>query len=498
MQSIFHHSFRAVFHRCQRMKKHALGRTMPAILATSLLLAVLPWHSSEAGYLEDFYESASGQVASTPAGLYQSASLGLATGGSYSLRAPMQDLPLFQMKAPSLKAGCGGIDLFLGAISIPSREEFVSYLRSIGTAMPGLAFQLALQSLSPDLNEQVAAYRDLIRTYTKDFSDSCTAAQSIFDATGASGALTEAGYYATNHLLHTGEASDAGEADDLVRTNGAKRIASVPDRTDTNGNFVDGAEVNLTWSLLPGGSSGLERDLRELMMTMVGTRIYRKSGTGRDTVLSAVELPPQDLTVSFITGTDSSGLKRKFYAYRCDEVKKCLKPELVVIEDVDLTTRVEKLLEGYVRAIRNRTETVPSEDDLAAMAGMTSLPVLRIAELAAHPKFAQVGDSMVHTYSEIVAWEIVLRAVRHLTTEVERAVQASAGRGASARNDDHARTVLARLEVVRADVAAQEGAMLQRLTAAGNFAASLEHIERSLYGNAAVRMVAGFGNTLTR
>ena len=466
-------------------------------LASAFLCALLSFAPAEASYLEDFYDAAGAQVASTPAGLYQSASLGLATGGSFSVRVPPKDLPLMQMKAPSLSAGCGGIDIFLGAVSIPSREEFVSFLRGIGTAMPGLAFQVALQALSPDLNEQVSAFRDLIRDYTEKFSDSCTAAQTIFDATGATDALAEAGYRARNALLSSGEASDAGEADQLVRTDGEKRIESVPERTDSNGNVVDAGEVNLTWSLLPGGTSGLETDLRQLMMTLVGTRIYRKVGSGSNATLEAVDLAPKDIALRLVTGPVSGG-KRVFDVYRCDETKKCLTPVEDETSDLDLTARVYGLLSGYVRAIASRTETIPNEADLAALAGMTSLPILRIAELAAQPRFQHVGERMLQTYSELVAWEIVIAAVKNLTHEVETAVTGSAARGAAKRNDEHAARILARLAIIREGLAAEEGALLERLTAATNFAQSLEHIERSLYGQSAARMITTLSPDLPR
>ena len=363
--------------------------------------------------------------------------------------------------------------------------------------MPGLAFQVALQALSPDLNEQVSAFRDLIRDYTEKFSDSCTAAQTIFDATGATDALSEAGYRAKNALLSSGEASDAGEADQLVRTDGEKRIESVPERTDSGGNVVDAGEVNLTWSLLPGGTSGLETDLRQLMMTLVGTRIYRKVGYGSNATLEAVDLAPKDIALRLVTGPVSGG-KRVFDVYRCDETKKCLKPVEDETSDLDLTARVYGLLSGYVRAIASRTETIPNEADLAALAGMTSLPILRIAELAAHPRFQHVGERMLQTYSELVAWEIVIAAVKNLTHEVETAVTGSAARGAAKRNDEHAARILARLAIVREGLAEEEGALLERLTAATNFAASLEHIERSLYGQSAARMVSTLSPDLPR
>lgn len=102
----------------------------------------------------------------------------------------------------------GGIDLFLGAFGIPSREEFVAFLRNIGTALPGLAFQLALQSLAPDLNEQVTSFRDMIRQYTNMFQDSCTSAQNLLKMSGAEQWIQKTGFDARNALRASGIVSE--------------------------------------------------------------------------------------------------------------------------------------------------------------------------------------------------------------------------------------------------------------------------------------------------
>lgn len=141
---------------------------------------------ASAGFMKDFYSAAgSFQGNVTPAGVYQSSGMNTVTGGGFVYRAPRKDFNAFYFTPPSLSAGCGGIDLFLGAFGIPSREEFVAFLRNIGTALPGLAFQLALQSLAPDLNEQVTSFRDMIRQYTNMFQDSCTSAQNLLKMSGA-------------------------------------------------------------------------------------------------------------------------------------------------------------------------------------------------------------------------------------------------------------------------------------------------------------------------
>ena len=150
----------------------------PRQLVMALIMSGFMTIPAQAGFIEDFYEDSAGlgQGNVTTAGIYQSSGLNVVTGGGFVYRAPRTEFTPFHFSPPKLSAGCGGIDLFMGAFSIPSKEEFLNYLRAIGSSLPGLAFQLALQTLSPDLSEQVTSFRDLIREYGARFQDSCTAA----------------------------------------------------------------------------------------------------------------------------------------------------------------------------------------------------------------------------------------------------------------------------------------------------------------------------------
>ena len=200
------------------MTKHLYPIFTGLVIGTSLILP----NAAHAGFIEDFYHEAGlPQGNLTAAGARQSANLQIVTAGGFVYKAPRTDFTPFYFTPPKLSAGCGGIDLFMGAFSIPSKDEFLNYLRSIGSSLPGLAFQLALQTLSPDLSEQVTSFRDLIRDYSGRFQDSCTAAQTLLDMTGAQGYMQRLKYSADNALRSEGIVADAYEADRKTRTNGA-------------------------------------------------------------------------------------------------------------------------------------------------------------------------------------------------------------------------------------------------------------------------------------
>lgn len=164
----------------------------PALLPLLVLLA-LPPCTSQAGFLQEFYDDANLQSSYTAPGLYASASMDTVTGGRFILKANREDFQPYYLQGPELKAGCGGIDVFLGAFSIPSKDEFVSFVRSIGTALPVLAFHAALQSLAPDLNEQISQFRDMLMRYASMLGDSCQIAENIMPTNGSRHSATRRG-----------------------------------------------------------------------------------------------------------------------------------------------------------------------------------------------------------------------------------------------------------------------------------------------------------------
>ena len=85
----------------------------------------------------------------TAPGAFKGQTFNTYTGGNLYLRAPNKTYQLAAVQFPSAKGGCGGIDLFGGSFSHISAAEFKNMLRNITAALPGIAFQLALEAVSP-------------------------------------------------------------------------------------------------------------------------------------------------------------------------------------------------------------------------------------------------------------------------------------------------------------------------------------------------------------
>ena len=468
------------FERTLEGSRFLLGVALSACLALS--------SPARAGFLEDYYDSVGAQGAVTPAGVYQSQGLSVATGGSFVVKVPRKDFTPVAIEAPHLKAGCGGIDVFLGAFALPSREEFVSFLRSIGSAMPGLAFQLALQYLSPDLNEQVTSFRDLIMKMTEKYSNSCVAAQTVMQG-AAELYMSNRQERAKTSLVASGEVSDASEADRVTRTDGSKSLASAPSRKDANGNVVEDTELNLTWSLLKGGKwgSSVDQETLETMMTLLGTVIYTKSGTGESAVIADRTIGARDILNDLYGAVGEAKTKGKRLV--CDEPVKCLNPRETDASDLNLVNAVYEAAVRYRKSLVERNRAAVSERDVLLLGNVSSLPLIRLVEVSSSPRIPALSDQLLRIYSEAAAYEGLTSALSALTDDVRRLIESSSARSASSVNERHAKNLEERLKTVTAELHARESHLYEAMSRAQDYALQVEHIERSVFGTAAVKTV---------
>ena len=471
------------------MKNIRIKQGAAALILSLLLLS----GSAGAGFLEDFYANAGlSQGNITRAGIYQSAAANAITGGGFVYKAPVKSFTPFSFSAPKITSGCAGIDIFLGAFSIPSREEFVAFLRSIGTALPGLAFQLALQTFAPDLNEQVTSFRELIREYTEKFSSACAASQALLDMTGAKEFMEDLKYRASNHLRASGASSDAAAAQSAITGDPEKLFSGTPEQTDSSGAKVLAPEMNLTWALLSGGEfSAYPKSLKEVMMTLTGTVIYRKAGEGKDATVSSTFIPGADIAGELFESDPGSVRVSGVNILSCGASDAaCLAPAYQNADDINLTRRILTAAKNYRESILTRAPSKTSAEDLAFLATASTVPLLRIVSVTSTARFPGLTESVLAAYAEAASYEAILRAVMGLTRDIEKAVTGSSASGASKISADHAQKIAVRLAEIRADLDARSDRVFQQMNRANTFVTQLEHLESAIYGNAAKALAA--------
>lgn len=100
-------------------------------------------------------------------------------GGGYTMKTPNIKLTPFSVQAPSIKAGCGGIDMVFGSLGFLDKEQFVKFAEGIMAAAPGVAFDLALKTLCPSCSETLKALQAMANQINNMSTDSCAAATAL-------------------------------------------------------------------------------------------------------------------------------------------------------------------------------------------------------------------------------------------------------------------------------------------------------------------------------
>ena len=122
-----------------------------------LALGIFIGTIAHAGFIDDWITARS----ETSPGYFEGQKRGYFTGGSFSARWPMNNDHLLSVQAPRIKAGCGGIDLFMGGMSFLNFDWLVQKLQNILQAAPAAAFDLALKTLCEPCSNVMAKMEDM-------------------------------------------------------------------------------------------------------------------------------------------------------------------------------------------------------------------------------------------------------------------------------------------------------------------------------------------------
>lgn len=455
-------------------------RTLLGAVSVAFLSGLPP---AQASFVDEFYQSAI-QTSVTPAGVYMSSEAGIVTGGRYVMKLPRESFQLYSIDAPRLKAGCGGIDAYLGAFSIPSQEEFMSFLRSIGTALPAMAFQIALNAMAPELNEMLSQYRDMLMEFSNMMSDTCQASEQILDRSGAKAWLETLGHQARNTLRSSGRVEDAAEAERVTKTNGAMAIGAVTDTRNAGGAVTFASEMNLTWSLLKSAKQTRFQtsDRLAILMSLVGTTIYLKTGEGDNTTVKEVPLAPLPLLDDWV-GSARSTNTVNLSVYRCDTDERCLHPTLTTQTDRNLAATIYEAMKHYQRSLKERNPALVTDEELQTLADISTLPLLNFVEVASSPLAVGYSESFMETYAEAAAYEALLTATHALMDELHQIIGGS-GKTLTAVQIEYAKTLENRVATLTDALAQKEQLLANKLSQVADFIREVEHLRRVVYGEA--------------
>ena len=145
-----------------------------------------------AGWVDDWIQ----QKTEISPGYFEGQKRGYMTTGSFSARWYTSNDYLFTAEPPRVKAGCGGIDVFLGGFSFLNFDYLVQKLQRILQSAPAAAFDIALSVLCEPCSKTIKSLEAMTDSLNSIQLDDCKAAKVLvakaFDALGSDNSRVKA------------------------------------------------------------------------------------------------------------------------------------------------------------------------------------------------------------------------------------------------------------------------------------------------------------------
>ena len=341
----------------------------------------------------------------TSPGAFRGQAMNLYTGGSLMMRAPGRNYPLVNAQVPSLRAGCGGIDLYGGAFSFINKQQFVAMLQNIGSNAVGYAFKLALQSISPDIDKLLTELQDQMNKVNAMNINSCEAAQALVNGVvGEYDNSVQSG--CANISQYLGSVSDRAEARMTCATNAPSVVKTAANSADPNLRNTSFIKGNVTWLALNQVGGNISQQERELIMSLIGTVILTPpadDGSGASPRYAEPTIAGlRDLLLGRAESTGPGALQGQVDVdvYVCDEPAECLNPLRTSVSVKPFSQLVAERLRRMSDNIVNRSPQAAAD---IGFINNTSEPVYRMLAVANAVPGSGTAETLIERYKDVIA-----------------------------------------------------------------------------------------------
>ena len=296
--------------------------------------------------LQDELESMFGAMSNfTSPGAFESARRGVISGGGLTIRNRSYDIQLSTIVPPSIKGGCGGIDIFLGSFSYISLDQFLNFLRAIASQAAGYAFEMALTTGCNLCSQVLESMRKAAQMMNNLNMNSCQLAQGIFTGQTADAIKNKATETAKVGSVLGGIANDVVDSFTNSKTPEAQvESSSTPEAIRAKQQIAPG---NIIWQGLTKSSvntwfglANNDTSMKEALMSMTGT-IVSEFADDEDGHRSVKKTPwpgglirLEDLVLGTERNSGDHSTKRQIYSCEHDK-NECLMQRMQPIEDFD-------------------------------------------------------------------------------------------------------------------------------------------------------------------
>jgi conjugative transfer pilus assembly protein TraH len=446
------------------------------VVCEALIMA--PAHAT---FMDDFYTSAGAAVNVTPAQVRMTGAGNFVTGGSVVWRVPNRGFTPLLWQPPGVKAGCGGIDMYLGSFGFANTAQFVNYLRNVGQNALGLFFKMALKSMSPELEGAITELTAEINKMNALAKSSCQMASSMLTGAGITqqamdGAMASAKRWAVGD----GSASDDATASQNYDANLSASQAKVDaGAVNSGGNAVKKVARNYVWSAM---NSGVLTDMpdskKQIAMSLIGAY--------GNTIIAASpdQLKPvtQEATIKLVDLVGTSATPNvNLSVLVCDETSECKEPAPAP----QLVVPFARIAYNNLVQLRDKIETrapLTAADDAALqMLGMTSMPVWKVLELTSTPALHWLSDTYIEKFSNVIGYEMAIQFLIQFTQDVEKTMTITGATEDAASVKENYDKIKIQLQKLREEASTVKASIDANVGGMQGMIAEIEHLERTLY-----------------
>lgn len=360
--------------------------------------------------LNHFFDGLGMATNTTAPHAYHGQQAGYYSGGSLFARSTVRNVQLIQVDLPSFRSGCGGIDMFAGGFSFVNNDEIVKMMRNVMNNAKGYAFKLTLAEVTPLIKNILSDIQDIANKANQMNINSCDTAEQlvggVWPKTRANQQQVCQDIGSTTGIFKDWAEARHGCTSDDEKYNFDSTMQAGSQNPAFKNMILDNG--NLVWKALQANHlvSG-DTQLAELLMSLSGSIIIKKTGTGKF-AKNQFEILPS-------LASDHSLFKAILYGdtvkiMKCDETTNCLNPSsekqtVRITKETALVTRVASLLRNISQKIVADTPLTPQEIGLIQS---TRIPIYKILNVqAAYQKDSNILD--VESYADVIATDILFQ-----------------------------------------------------------------------------------------
>lgn len=423
---------------------------MKYIKIAALTIGLICVDASKAATMESVFDDLNGNVTYGGPAAVKTQTMNMYTGGNLTLAAPSRSYNLMSIQAPTVNAGCGGIDLHLGGFSFISKEQFVQTLRNIGSNALGYGFKIALQNICPTCDNVMTSLQNIADKANAMNISSCQAAKGIVNAAANEVFNTQYDTKVMNWGMSDGIFSDATEAYRQVKNifNPAQRQAALEQVKQNNPDRKEDLPTgNITWQALSKVAGLSEVDKRRFM-GLVGTIVFSEDGKVNP------YYPTNDKVIEDLITKDGQ-VEIPYPSCQNDAID-CMSPNFNVTVSADSYKRIvlEKM-QTMQDMIINRQDYGTRKAELLSFVNATDIPVYKIVALSASlgKNNGDASTLMMRKYSSLIAAKYAQAYIGTVANTVKKALRNKIAQDTNSEHTKVAKDMIESIDKLEASLA---------------------------------------------